>query len=54
MHIEGGANAAYRREIEEADDPAAKKAEIEGRLRELASAMCPERGDTQPWERPRA
>ena len=39
MHIEGGADAAYRRDIEEADDPEAKKAEIEDRLRELASPM---------------
>ncbi|MEL7158622.1 MAG: carboxyl transferase domain-containing protein, partial [Actinomycetota bacterium] len=39
MHIEGGTNAAYRREIEEADDPAARRAEIEGRLQELSSPM---------------
>lgn len=37
MHIAGGAAAAYRREIETADDPAAKQAEIEGRLNALAS-----------------
>ncbi len=37
MHILGGASAAYRREIEAADDPAAKQAEIEGRLQRLAS-----------------
>ncbi|MGF1598558.1 MAG: acyl-CoA carboxylase subunit beta [Acidimicrobiales bacterium] len=39
MHIEGGANAAYRREIDDADDPAAKRAEIEARLQELASPL---------------
>lgn len=37
MHILGGVAAAYRREIETADDPAAKKAEIEARLNALAS-----------------
>lgn len=37
MHIAGGASAAYRREIESADDPAARQAEIEARLRRLAS-----------------
>jgi acetyl-CoA carboxylase carboxyltransferase component len=37
MHIQGGASAAYRREIEEAPDPAARLAEIEGRLKALAS-----------------
>lgn len=37
MHIAGGAAAAYRREIESAQDPAAKKQEIEDRLRALAS-----------------
>lgn len=37
MHISGGASAAYRREIENAADPAAKKAEIEARLNALAS-----------------
>ena len=37
MHIAGGASAAYRREIEAADDPAAKQAEIEARLQRLAS-----------------
>ncbi|MDH3683016.1 MAG: hypothetical protein OEV40_24065, partial [Acidimicrobiia bacterium] len=39
MHIEGGTTAAYRREIDEADDPGAKRAEIEGRLQELSSPM---------------
>ena len=37
MHIEGGALAAYRREIDTADDPEAKREEIEQRLRDLAS-----------------
>ena len=37
MHIEGGASAAYRREIDTAADPEAKRAEIEDRLRQLAS-----------------
>ncbi len=37
MHIEGGASAAYRREIDSADDPDAKRAEIEGRLQAIAS-----------------
>lgn len=37
MHIAGGAAAAYRREIESADDPQAKQAEIEARLNALAS-----------------
>ena len=39
MHIEGGAAAAYRREIEAADDPEAKREEIEARLQELGSPM---------------
>ena len=37
MHIEGGVSAAYRRVIEAADDPAAKRAEIEQQLEDLAS-----------------
>ena len=37
MHIEGGASAAYRREIETADDPEAKREEIEARLQAIAS-----------------
>lgn len=37
MHIEGGTFAAYRREIEAAPDPAAKEAEIERRLKAVAS-----------------
>jgi len=37
MHIEGGVSAAYRRVIEEADDPASKQQEIERRLQVLSS-----------------
>lgn len=37
MHISGGVSAAYRRVIEEADDPDAKRAEIEAKLDALAS-----------------
>jgi acetyl-CoA carboxylase carboxyltransferase component len=37
MHIAGGASAAYRREIDDADDPDAKRLEIEARLNALAS-----------------
>jgi methylmalonyl-CoA decarboxylase subunit alpha len=37
MHIAGGASAAYRREIEAADDPEAKRIEIEERLDRLGS-----------------
>ncbi|MCC6387383.1 MAG: propionyl-CoA carboxylase [Dehalococcoidia bacterium] len=37
MHVEGGAFAAYRREIESAPDPEAKQREIEKRLKDLAS-----------------
>lgn len=37
MHIEGGASAAYRRDIESAPDPEAKRAEIEARLKAIAS-----------------
>ncbi len=37
MHIEGGATAAYRREIESAPDPEAKRDEIEHRLKAIAS-----------------
>ena len=37
MHIEGGTSAAYRREIDSADDPAAKRDEIEHRLKAIAS-----------------
>jgi len=39
MHISGGAAAAYRREIAEADDPAAKLAEVEQRLEIPRSAV---------------
>ena len=37
MHISGGVSAAYRRIIAEADDPAAKQAEIEAKLEALSS-----------------
>ena len=37
MHIAGGVAAAYRREIESAPDPAARRAAIEARLNALAS-----------------
>jgi len=37
MHIEGGAMAAYRREIQAADDPEAMREEIERRLKAIAS-----------------
>ena len=37
MHIEGGAFAAYRREIDNSPDPKAKEAEIEARLKALTS-----------------
>jgi len=37
MHIEGGASAAYRREIDTAADPQAKREEIEARLQAIAS-----------------
>ncbi|HTN80047.1 MAG TPA: carboxyl transferase domain-containing protein [Acidimicrobiales bacterium] len=37
MHILGGVAAAYRRDIESADDPDAKRTEIEARLTRIAS-----------------
>jgi len=37
MHIEGGARAAYRREIENAPDPEAKQQEIERMLQAISS-----------------
>ena len=37
MHIEGGVTAAYRREIDAAPDPEAKREEIERRLQAIAS-----------------
>lgn len=37
MHIEGGTSIAYKREIDNADDPEAKRAEIEARLQSIAS-----------------
>lgn len=39
MHIEGGTAIAYKREIENADDPEAKRAEIEARLQAISSPM---------------
>ncbi len=37
MHIEGGTAIAYKREIDSADDPDAKRAEIEARLQAISS-----------------
>lgn len=37
MHIEGGTMVAYKREIENAEDPKAKREEIEARLEAIAS-----------------
>ena len=37
MHIEGGATAAYRRDIETASDPEAARRDIEARLQAIAS-----------------
>jgi acetyl-CoA carboxylase carboxyltransferase component len=37
MHIEGGTSIAYKREIENAPDPRARREEIEARLQTLAS-----------------
>jgi acetyl-CoA carboxylase carboxyltransferase component len=37
MHIEGGTAIAYKREIENADDPDAKREEIEKRLQSISS-----------------
>ena len=37
MHIEGGTAIAYKREIENADDPDAKREEIEARLQSISS-----------------
>lgn len=37
MHIEGGTAIAYKREIENADDPEGKRAEIEARLQSISS-----------------
>ncbi len=39
MHIEGGTAIAYKREIESADDPDAKREEIEARLQAISSPM---------------
>lgn len=37
MHIEGGTAIAYKREIESATDPEAKRQEIEDRLQAISS-----------------
>ena len=37
MHIEGGTAIAYKREIESAENPEAKRAEIEARLQAISS-----------------
>ncbi len=37
MHIEGGTAIAYKREIEESDDPDATREEIERRLQAISS-----------------
>jgi acetyl-CoA carboxylase carboxyltransferase component len=37
MHIEGGTAIAYKKEIDHADDPEAKRAEIEARLQAISS-----------------
>ena len=37
MHIEGGTAIAYKREIEGAEDPEAKREEIEQRLQAISS-----------------
>ena len=37
MHLEGGAAIAYKREIENAEDPEAKRQEIEARLQSISS-----------------
>jgi acetyl-CoA carboxylase carboxyltransferase component len=39
MHIEGGVAVAYKREIEDASDPVAKRKEIEERLSEFRSPL---------------
>ena len=37
MHIAGGVSAAYRRQIEESDDPEAEQQAIEAKLNALSS-----------------
>ena len=39
MHIEGGTAIAYKREIEAADNPEAKRQEIEARLQAISSPL---------------
>ena len=53
MHIAGGASAAYRREIESADDPEQKRQEIEARLNALASPFKTAEGTGQDIIDPR-
>jgi acetyl-CoA carboxylase carboxyltransferase component len=53
MHIQGGAAAAYRREIESAPDPAARLAEIEARLEAMASPFRTAEGTGQDIIDPR-
>ena len=43
LPIEGGIEAAYKAEIEAAPDPAAKRAEIEARIRSFARRSAPPR-----------
>ena len=54
LPIQGGLEAAYRAEIEAAPDPAAKRAEIEARVRRFASPMrSAERFDVEEIVDPR-
>jgi acetyl-CoA carboxylase carboxyltransferase component len=53
MHIQGGAAAAYRREVESAPDPAARLAEIEARLEAMASPFRTAEGTGQDIIDPR-
>jgi acetyl-CoA carboxylase carboxyltransferase component len=53
MHIRGGAAAAYRREIENAPDPEARRQEIERRLDALASPFRTAEGTGQDIIDPR-
>jgi acetyl-CoA carboxylase carboxyltransferase component len=54
MHIAGGASAAYRREIESAADPEARRQEIEARLEALASPFRTAEATGQDIVDPRA
>ena len=53
MHVEGGAKAAYRREIETAPDPEAKRLEIEARLKALGSPFLTAEATSQDIIDPR-